>query len=210
MGHLTVAVTKESQAIRDAIYRYGCVTQDQLEYFMPPTARKRDNYHAVICNHLISAKIAARTDNGVVFPYINNGYSQAMIDAVWVMIDILSDENSEIPLSEKMEVSFKGDHPETLCFIKDSADSVKVIAIETASQIPLLTFAQEKYYASVGRRPGEEIKQRSITIITIRDKSLLNEIGKIGLTIPHKIAYLDGGLLDKPTIKYFGAAPKKQ
>lgn len=209
MRNITVAATKESKALSEAIYRYGCITLDQLAYFMPPSTRKTENYHSVICNHLIAAKMAVKTDNNVVYPYINKGYSQPMIDSIWVMIDLLNDGNTDVHLSEKLEVSFRIEYPETLCFIKDCTDTVKLLPIETASQIPLISFVQDRFYVNTNAKVGEESKKKSVTIITIRDKNLLSEIGKLGIAIPHKIAYLEGNPLEKPTITYYGNASKK-
>lgn len=208
MRNYNVAATNESKALTDAIYKYGCITLDQLAYFMPPSTRKKPNYHSIVCNHLISGRLATKLSDNVFCPYVKGEYSQPMIDSIWVMIDLLDDGNTDIPLSEKLEISFKAEYPESLCFIRNSEDTVKTLAIETPSQLSLIPFVQERFYASANVKPGEEVKRKSVEIIIIRDKSLLSEISKIDIKIPHKIALLEGNVTEKPVITYFGNTPK--
>lgn len=203
MKNTMIASTKESKAIMDAIYKFGCLAEEQLPYFMPPTSRKTENYHVVVCNHLLAARLITKITDTSYCPYINGQYSQAMIDSVWVMIDLLNDGKADPPLSEKLEISFKAEYPETLCFIKDFSKTVKILPIETTAQIALIPFVQERFYASANAKPGEEVKKKSLELIVIRDKAFLEEIKKLDISIPYRVALLEGEYDKKPTITYY-------
>lgn len=203
MKNTMIASTKESKSILDTIYKFGCIAEEQLPYFMPPTNRKTENYHVVVCNHLRAARLITKITDNAYCPFVNGQYSQAMIDSLWVMIDILDDGNAEIPMNEKMEVSFKAEYPETLCFIRDFSKTFKILPIETLSQIALIPFVQERFYASANAKPGDEINRKSLELILIREKSFLDEIKKLNLSIPYRIALLEGERDQKPTISYF-------
>lgn len=203
MKNTRIDSTKESKAILDTIYKFGCITEEQLPYFMPPSDRKTENYHLVVCNHLLAARLITKIGEKSFCPFVNGQHSQAMIDSIWVMIDILNDGNMDTPLSEKLEISFKAEFPESLCFIKDFSKTVKILPVETLSQIALIPFVEDRFYASANAKPGEEVKKKSMELIIIRDKSYLDEIKNLSLSIPYCIALLEGNLDAKPNISYF-------
>lgn len=203
MKNTMIAFTKESESIMDAIYKFGCIAEEQLPYFMPPTSRKTENYHKVVCNHLLAARLITKISDNAYCPYVNGQYSQSMIDSIWVMIDLLNDSQNDVPMNERLEISFKAEHPETLCFIKDSAKTVKILPVETVSEIPLIPFVQERFYASANAKPGEEVKKKSLEIIVIRDRAFMETIKQLNISIPHRIALLEGDYNKMPSISYF-------
>lgn len=194
------ALTREAEALYNAINRFRCIRIEQLKYFMPPTKSTRQNYHEAICTHL-SIKKLGNMSGEYMFAANESTVSQDMIDSIWVMIDMLS-KNPEIPVSNGLQNAFNPAYPCTVTFIEDNFRIVKLLPVLTAGDI-IKIYAENEKYAILDEKTKEENRTRLMYVIIIRDESLLDEIARISPVFPHKIAYLQGEYNTKPEIEYY-------
>lgn len=199
------AQTADGKTGKSVILKFKCMLTDQMQYFLPEETRSyRDDHGYSVCKYLQNAKFAA-IDNKVLYSAGNTMLDHKMIDCIWAMIDMLTPHSEEeTPLYIALKNSFALDEPESLCFIQNNKSVIRAMALETASEIGLLSLEQNKLYTLAGAVAGEEYKIDSTLLIVIRDKNMLASIGNLGLKIPHKIAVLEGGMLEKPRISYYG------
>lgn len=200
--------TTDGEAARKAVITFGTLLEIQLPYFIPETEFIRDknagdSHITAICKYLSKSRTATY-ENGII-TLANRETDQHMIDSVWAMIDVLTGPDTTIPVSKAISNSFALQSPESLCFIKNNQKMIRTISIQSIDEVPLLQLVQEKIYTNNGVVVGQEDKIASLLLIVIRDKKLLGTISKLKLTIPHKIALLDGGMLEKPTVTYYGS-----
>lgn len=195
-------LTRQGEALQKVIYKYGCITVAQLEHFLLPGTHIEEGLAKRICNTLKLKNLIQFTSD-IAYPVRCEKYDQGMIDSIWVMLNLFASGNEE-SVYEKALNSFKADSPCSLCFIKDGSHIIKTIPVYTDSQLSLITYEQEKFYSGTHVAAGKESSANHTFIIIIRDKSMLVEIGKLGLTLPHKIAYLENDMDAQPVIKYFG------
>ena len=191
---------------KSVISRFRCVLVKQMQYFLPPnTYSYRENHALAVCKYLYKAKYATM-DGDFLYSPGTPSLDYKMIDCIWAMIDILSPRKEEdIPLHEALKKSLPLDEPESLCFIQNNTNLIRAMAIETPAEMGLLNLEMTKLYPMNGAVVGEEYKIGCTLLIVIRDKNMLASIGNLNLKIPHKIAVLEGGMLEKPTISYYGS-----
>lgn len=199
--------TKEATAILEAISKFGCISIEQAAYFMPQTLVKRENYHEIIINYLVSSKQVIRQDD--IICSLNQKYGKPeIIDSIWAMIEILEKlSTSDLHISELLEESFNGNKPETIGFILNSNKVIRIIPVFSSGDITNILFSQERYY-STGHNYGDEENSDLIYYFVLRDTKLLQNISKLNLTYPYKIAFLADGETTRPSIKLL-QPPKK-
>ena len=199
--------TTDGEAARKAILTYGTLLEKQLSYFIPePTFERNEesesSHVTAICKYLSKSKIASY-ECGVI-TLTGHEADQHMIDSVWAMIDVLSTPDNTVSVNKAINSAFALRSPESLCFIKNNQRIIHVISIQNDAEVPVLQLVQEKTYTNNGVQVGDEDKISSLLLIAIREKKTLAAISRLKLTIPHKIALLSGGMLEKPSISYFG------
>ena len=198
--------------VLSVLSKFGCLTYSQIYYFLKPP--KTVNEEAKVKKIQSIEKIINYIKDGSVGHNQYAGwtsemqYSQEMIDCIWAMIDMMKSGNDSNQMYDKLQNSFKLEKPESISFIKDNRIIVRAMAVENELNLPAISFVQDKIYNMYGATKGEEEKIFCTLLIVIRDKSYIGKISQIGLTIPHKIALLNGGLLEEPTVKYFGSRLK--
>ena len=143
------AQLEETSIIEKTIYRYGCITADQLAYFLPATqsvikkCKDNENLHVSIVHHLETTRSAIMLE-GIVYPHNKVNYKQEMIDSIWVMLDYLRYvENAPHP-SNMLVRSLHAEHPCTLTFIPSTNPVIKTLCVSDASQITDIIFEQER------------------------------------------------------------------
>lgn len=199
--------TKEATAILEAISKYGCITAEQAPYFMPESPISRENYHESIINYLVSSRQILRDGNYLCSLKCKFG-NQKITDSIWTMIEIIEKlTTSSYHISELLEESFNGNKPETIGFILNSSKVIRLIPVYSSADITSILFSQEKYY-STGHKRGEEASSDLIYYLVLRDTNLLQEISKLNLTYPYKLAFLEGDMSVRPSIRLL-QPPKK-
>lgn len=199
--------TKEATAILEAVSKFGCISIEQAAYFMPPTLISKEKYHENIINHFVYTKQLVKDGDAVCSPNCKYAHKET-IDSIWAMIEILERlSTTDAPISEALEESYAGTKPETLTFILDGSKIIHTIPVYSSGDITSILFAQEKYYAN-GHKHGDEENSNSIYYFVLRDSKFLQDISKLNLTFPYKIAYLTDNGNARPAIKLL-QPPKK-
>ena len=197
--------TVAGEAAKNAIMKFKCMLIPQIRYFLPEhTMQYKDDKSMAICKYLSKEKYVTMDEN-YIYSRGNSLMDVNMVDCIWAMIDMLEPENKDdIPLSEALKQAFILERPESLCFIRKNTEIIRVMAVETEAEIPLIAFTQEKILQLKEVQPGHEHEIEDILLIVIRNENMLNKISNINIKIPHKIAYLEGGMLEKPKVYYYG------
>ena len=197
-------LTPDVKAALHAINKLPCMHEAQLEYFLPPQKEgyKKDQRVFVISNFLQRNKMAIKVDE-YIYPYAIQKHSISLIDSIWVMIDMLSTEYGQDYISDNIHCILSGDAPVDICYMTESAKTVKLMAITNEANVTMLAFEQNRFYVNTKYKVGEEDKANTEYVIVIRDENLLDAIGDLSLTIPHKIALLDYSAGIKPNVRYF-------
>lgn len=195
--------------VEDLVAKYGCISTEQIPYFL--TAKEQGSYSQEAVEKAVKALEGRRfIERKGAFIHLKTGsLDQKMIDSIWAMIDMNRQDNAETAtnsdiLASELETSYKLPAPETLGFIKGASLLVRSLAIETEPQIATVSLVQDKIYDYSGAKRGEESKISSVLLIILREKKFIGKIARLGLTVPHKIALLDGGLSGIPSITYYG------
>lgn len=195
--------------VEDLVAKYGCISTSQVPYFL--SEKEQGSYSQEAIEKAVKALEGRRfiERKGSFIHLKSASFDQKMIDSIWAMIDMNRQDNGENAvgsdlLAGELENSYKLPTPETLGFVKGASLLVRTLAIETEPQIATISLVQDKIYDYSNAKRGEESKISSVLLIIIREKKFIGKIARLGLTIPHKIALLDGGLFDIPTITYYG------
>lgn len=201
MSKIIKGQLEETVIIEKAVYKYGCILDDQLADFVPPSKKfeNKENPHISIINHLIAIR-HIEMHEGVLYPAQKLEYKQDMIDSIWVMLDYLRYvENAPHP-SEMMKRSLYAEHPCTLTFIPTAKPMIKTLCIYDKSQITDVLFEQERYK---GQDFGEEDAGNLLYLIIVKSEAVLDALGDLEIILPHKIAYMEQEGNNRPNIRYF-------
>ena len=196
-----VALSKEGEAILSAISKYGCFTVEQSKYFITHIPSAKPDTHKKICELLSIKQLATLTEPYLLYKDIP-AFSQAPIDALWTTMDILGMDEA---LGTKLLNTLKPAYPFSSVFIKNNRTVCKIISVVTAEDLAKVRLADEAFLATTPtQEEREKASNGTVYFITIREKKMLLELEDMHLSIPHKVALLEGGYLDKPTITYYG------
>lgn len=196
-----VSVNEEIPAL---LRKYGTLTVEQLYYFMKSpkvvTAETKAKKLESMSKYIAGCKNRGISSQGAICWDSSTQCNLGMIDCVWTMIDMLCDKDAPYNNHEVLQNSFRLELPEAISFIKDNKFIIRTVSIQTDESISVLPFLQDKMYAMYG-----ENKVLSTLLIVIRDTQMIDKIATLELTIPHKIALLEGNITHIPAITYFGS-----
>lgn len=197
--------TVAGEAAKDAILKFKCMLVSQIRYFLPEnTLQYKEDRSMAICHYLSKEKYG-NLDGNYIYSRGNDLMDLNMIDCIWAMIDMLEPENEgDMPLSVALKQAFTLERPESLCFIRKNSQIIRAMAVETESDVHLISFVQEKIMNLKNVKPGHENEIDDVLLIVIRNEDMLSKISTLDIKIPHKIAYLQGGMLEKPEVFYYG------
>lgn len=194
--------------IKNTVTRFRSVLISQLPYFFPDTVKSGKGNIEPTCKYISARGYIDMDMNTGILTSVGSCPDQKQIDCIWVAIDMLSREASDVKTLDRLLGSLVSinDSPESLCFIANGNCLIRAIAVENEYEA-LNILAAQTHICNIQDIPETAADQSEyMMLIVIRDKKLLGHISKYNLKIPHKIALLSGGLLEKPTIAYFGTA----
>lgn len=192
--------------VKNIVTRFRSIHISQIPYFFPDNVKSGKSNLGPACKFISSRNyIDMHMETGILTA-VGCDPDQKQIDCIWAAIDMLSNETSDQNKLDKLlksVVSTEGS-PESICFVAEGTRIVRVIALENEHEVLNAVVAQT-HICNIQNIPETDAGQSEYTmLIVIRDRKLLGYINNAGLKIPHKIALLEGGLLEKPNITYFG------
>lgn len=192
--------------VKTIVTKFRSIHISQIPYFFPDNVKSgRDNIKAA-CKFISGRNLIDMNMDTEILTSVGCNPDQKQIDCIWVAIDLLSKEVSDTRSLDRLlnSVISIDNSPESICFVYGGNSIIRGIAIEDEYEV-LNLLTTQTHICNIQDLPETEAEKSSYSmLIVIRDKNLLGYIGNVGLKIPHKIALLEGGLLERPNIKYLG------
>jgi len=187
---------------------FKCLTEEELEEFFPSDAYTKSKVKGTVLFLVDTQRRLLYGDGGsnhdIVIESVFRQYSQKMIDATWVFLDMLGKNSPEQDtiLAHKKVVT--AEYPADLAFIIKNK-LIKLIDLGTKNDLTKVLLAQENFYGRGEGMRGKEEESYTDYIFITRTMEILDGLEELDITIPHKIAYLEGDIHSRPNIKYFSA-----
>ncbi len=199
-------ISSTGEQVKNIVTRFRSIHISQLPYFFPDNLKSGRNNLEPACKFISSRNYIDMHMNTGILTSVGGSPEQKQIDCIWAAIDMLSCEVTEDNTLDRLlksVVSIEGS-PESVCFVAEGKHIIRVISVESEHEV-LNTVIAQTHICNIQNIAESDADQSSyMMLIVIRDKKLLGYINKANLKIPHKIALLDGGLLEKPSVTYFG------
>ena len=187
---------------------FKCLTEEEIEEFFPSDAYTKSKVKGTVLYLVDTRRTLLYGDGGrnhdIVIESRFRQYSQKMIDATWVLLDTVgknSPDEDTILIHQKVVTA---EYPSDLAYIIKNK-LIKFIALDTTSDISKVLLAQENFYGRGEGVRGKENESYTSFIFITRNMEILDGLEEIDITIPHKIAFLEGDIHARPTIKYFSS-----
>jgi len=191
----------EAEAILNLINLFDGVSLKQLE-LLHFEGTKTDILPVV--NFLVNRQYINGSNKPLLLPLrsprTDLGYTPEKSDCLWAFLDAIKREDGKV-YKEDIEAAYKGTAPIQLCFIKDANISVNIVHINKSS-ITQLIYLQQRYYTVNNIQKGEEKEKRILHEFVSRDKTLLEKIDELELTMPYVKVLITGSDEDIPKIEY--------
>lgn len=194
--------------VKNIVTKFRSIHISQIPYFFPENVKSgRDSIKAA-CKFISGRNFIDMNMETEILTSVGLDPDQKQIDCIWMAIDLLSSEVSDTRSLDRLlnAVISIDNGPESVCFVSGGKSIIRAIAIENEYEVLNLLTTQTHICDIQDIPETDAAKSEYSMIIVIRDRNLLGHISSIGLKIPHKIALLEGGLLEKPTIKYLERA----
>lgn len=188
----------QAEYIINAINKFRCIRLSQLQYFLPNKKYSNNNTVESVC-HFIKYSKNGTVSGDFILAQGENRVRQDMIDAIWTAIDYIDDAENT---GEILRNAFQTAYPVNMGFLKDSC-FIKVITLESASDIVKIVAENEKYMMQNDEEAMERNKDKILYLIVVRDSGILNDMNRENPAFPHKIAFLTGEYNEKPEITYY-------
>lgn len=204
----TSNISKTGEQVKRIVTRFQSIHISQLPYFFPDNIKSGKTNLEPACKFISSRNyIDMHMESGILTD-VGNDPDQKQIDCIWAAIDMLSHEvTDDIPLYKLLQsvISIENS-PESLCFVAEGSHIIRAISLESVHDVLNTVIAQTHICNIQDLAETDAEKSDYLMLIVIREKNLLGYINRANLKIPHKIALLEGGLLEKPSVTYYGKA----
>ena len=187
---------------------FKCLTEEEIEEFFPSDAYTKSKVKGTVLYLVDTRRTLLYGDGGrnhdIVIEARFRQYSQKMIDATWVLLDTVgknSPDEDTILIHQKVVTA---EYPSDLAYIIKNK-LIKFIALDTTSDLSKVLLAQENFYGRGEGVRGKENESYTSFIFITRNMEILDGLEDLDITIPHKIAFLEGDIHTRPTIKYFSS-----
>lgn len=194
----------EMLGVFTAVMHFGCITIEQAKLFMPETKADREKKFISVVNKLVfDGKI--RKDDMFLYSMTQKDADPAVIDAVWVFLEIINKLGNEVNGSKRealeaaIENSLVGSSYEIINFILNGQKDLHIVPLYCEKDLTNAVFLDNKYFAN--GHSYDTSDARSLYMFAFRDIELFNKFKSLGLKLPLGIAYISGEPYKKPEIQ---------
>ncbi|MDE6626789.1 MAG: hypothetical protein K2K56_10550 [Lachnospiraceae bacterium] len=201
--------SEEANFVNSTLQALGSISVDQFKFLYKNTKKGAKNVDIKPCLSFMVKNRQIRfygAKSDVILPYFTPNADMKQILCNWVAIDMLCGDDKRIDVTAFLENVTTGDSPVVLSFVKDDI-LFNLIPVDSSSLSKLL-LVQERYVSKLAKVKPEN-QERFIdhycNVFVTNDPNIKQEVAKIGVTMPHKIAIVNkkhkSGEL--PEIKYY-------
>lgn len=183
------------EAVLLALDRFGCLSIEQIPYFVPPYTSINDKYISSICRHLLLTRQANFINNEYLVPYKVNEVDESIILSIWTFIDLLKDNDKIYSFYRNCPAP---KYPCNACYIKDNAVLCSIIPILTPSDLSKILIENEKF---ASYDPNSGLKREYV--LAVKDLYVIDDLPNFQPQFPIKIAHVEGDLKTRPKVTYY-------
>lgn len=200
---VTIDLTKEVSAIMNT---FKCLTEEELEEFFPSDDYTKTKVKGNVLYQVDTQRTLLYGNGGQDHNIVINSrfkeYSQKMIDLAWVFLDEVAKNSTEKDTFLAHKKCVTAEYPADLGYIIKNK-LYKFISLESSDDLSKVLLSQENFYGRGEGIRGKESESYTYYIFVTRNLKILEGMEDLEITIPHKIALLEGDIHERPTIKYF-------
>lgn len=133
-------------------------------------------------------------------PYFKKHENLDAVACMWALLTLISNKEGSID-HEKLSTLIDGNSVINFSYIHDDSKVINFAYFDDAFFSKLAAIKQ-RFYDFTNVKPGEEKSAGIIHIFCITKPEILAQLQDMDITIPHKIAYIEGDLGGVPTVKF--------
>ncbi len=208
-----------TQLVYDVISTVGAATTTQIHeiskgYYGNINAAKQENaapedhvslkyYDEERTNAMIRALCMDRKiksfDDKYHIPFYTKDIDTRKLPALWVMLDLISNEYGCDP--EMLKQIVEGNGIVDFSYIQDHSIVVNLIYIGQSDRSKIVA-ANQRFYDYTGCEKGKENEQGIVYVFATESLEAADMVVESKLRFPHKVALVEGDISQHPTIRY--------
>lgn len=189
-------LTREAEIIYELICRIGTITTAQAEKVLNGRRCTPEGIIKSLC-----MKRYTKWINEVYsIPFYKSQVDRKAVADLWVMLDLISTDNGTVQI-EALEQIIEGSGIIDFTYIQDNAAVINMLFIG-ANDYSKVIASKERFYDFTNLEKGNEKKAGVIYMYVTDSKEMAAKIQDENLSLPHKIALIEGDLDNNPSIKY--------
>lgn len=191
----TSFLTKESLKLKQLIYNFGTISIGQVFKLFPKANEDSVRFYIMA---LIKKQLANIVNDKYLVPAVKKEADESMVEALWIMLDMLKCDG----ISDELELSFAGEQPVKVCFMKDGV-LYEIVPINKYTINNINYIAEKTNARTIDKDKADDLTRY---VFVIKDEEMLERIGEYQIQFPHSIALIsDTGDDAKPDIRYYEA-----
>lgn len=188
--------TPQENEVLHLIDKFGCITTDQLSYFVAPHKTSYENYSEVICNHLKGSRQIKMIDN-VALRIDMNEVNEEMISSLWCIINIFKDREN---ISDALKTTLSSDYPCSVSAFRDNHYQYKVMPILRSSEDVKIRLINDEVDNETEEDDGLTVEY---LLLTDDVDMLVNQLTEVPPKFPCKVVSVEGDIYKTPEVAFY-------